>query len=507
MRAMISAAAVAAATVLTAAGCGGAGGPGGSGGLGAGASVVPANTVAFVALDTDVSSGQWQAVDQLLQKFPQHDQLLSQLQKSFEQKTSLSWNDDVKPALGSELDLALLPGASAGAQPQLVFLTQPADSAKFSALLARLKGGSNGGGVSRQIGGWTVAAESTAALDAVQNATATLSADNTYQDASAHLAGDSLARAFANGAEAQQLLGSLPGQSQVTTTGSARRVRPAAGHPSAPAIEPQAFQWGAADVVAVDGGVKVEAFARSAAPVAAILQRSALAQTPIQPYTAQLIDEIPAGPLFVADFQVAQGEFELTDPAKLPKPIQQLLQAAPQLSGQLDSILGGETAIYVRPSLPVPEVTLVTQPADTQAAVVALDSAVAALKGAAAGAAGPLGGALGSVQVYHALLGGELVVSTSQQGIADFRSAGPKLSADAAFTGAMQAANVPQQTTGFVYVNLEATLPLVEAIAALAGVTVPPALQGSGLQPLRTLTAFADRTRDESSFTVFLAVK
>jgi len=501
MRALISAAAVAAATVLTAAGCGGAGGAPGSGGLGAGASVVPASTVAFVALDTDVSSGQWQAVDQLLQKFPAHDQLLSQLQQSFEQKTSLSWNDDVKPALGSELDLAVLPGA----KPQLVVLTQPADPAKFSALLARLKNDANGGGFSRQIGGWTVASESSAALDAVQNATSTLATDNTYEDATAHLAGGSLASAYANGAEAQQLLGSLPGQSQVTsTTPTGRGFR--LGHGSGPPVAPQEFQWGAADVVAVDGGLKVEVFARSAPPVAAIRQRSSLAQTPIPPYTAHLVDEIPAGPLFVADFQVAPGQLELADPTKLPKPIQQLLQAAPQLSGQLDSILGGETAIYVRPSLPVPEVTLVTQPADTQAAVVALDSVVSALKGAAAGAAGPLG-ALGSVQIYHALLGGELVVSTSQQGITDFRAAGQKLSADPAFVEAMQAAKVPQQTTGFVYVNLEATLPLVQGIAALAGVTLPTALQGSGLQPLRTLTAFANRTRDESSFTVFLAVR
>jgi len=506
MRSLISAAAVAAATVLTAAGCGGAGGAPGSGGLGGGASVVPSNAVAFVSLDTDVSSGQWQAVDQLLQKLPAHDQLLSQLQQSFEQKTGLSWNDDVKPALGSELDVAVLPGASTGAKPGLVVLTQPADAAKFGALLQKLQSTAGDDLVSRRIGGWTAASDSAAALDAVQNATATLASDNTYQDATAQLAGDSLARAYANGAEAEQLLGSLPGQSQVTaTTPTIRRLR-SSTTPGVPAIAPQAFQWGAADVVAVSGGLKVEAFARSAAPVAAILQQSTYAQTPVQPYTAQLVNEIPAGALFVADFQVTPGELELADPAKLPKAIQELLTAVPQLSGQLDSILGGETAIYVRPSLPVPEVTLVTQPADTQAAVDALDSVVSALKGAAAGAAGPLG-ALSDVQLYHALLGGELVVSTSQQGIADFRSDGQKLSADPAFTGALEAAGVPQQTTGFVYVNLGATLPLVQGIAALAGVTLPPAVQGADLSALRTLTAFADRTRDLSSFTVFLAVR
>ena len=488
MRSMISAAAVAAAAVVTAAGCGGAGGDSpGSTGLGGAAAIVPADAVAFVALDTGASSSQWRAVDELLQRFPGHDQLLSRLEQSFEQRTSLSWSDDVRPALGSELDVAALPGGSAGARPQVVVLTQPADATKFGLLIHKLQARSNGGPFYRQIDGWTAASETSAALDAVQGATATLATDNTYQDAIAKLAGDALVRAYANGTEAQQLLGSLPGQTHV------------------PAVTPQAFQWGAADVVALPDGLEVEAYARAAPPVAADLHPAA-AQVPVQPYTAHLVDEIPAGAAFVADFQVSPGEFEFTDTSMLPKPIQQLLQAVPQLSSELDSILGGETAIYVRPSLPVPEVTLVTQPSDTQTALDALDSVVSALKGAAAGATGPLG-ALGSVQVFHATLGGELVVSTSQTGIDDFRSAGEKLAADPAFKGAVAASGMPEETTGFVYVNLDTALPVVQAIAPLAGVTLPPQLQGTGLQPLRTLTAFADRTRDESSFTVFLEVR
>ena len=38
--------------------------------LGGAASVAPSNAVAFVALDSDVSSGQWNSVDGLLDKFP-----------------------------------------------------------------------------------------------------------------------------------------------------------------------------------------------------------------------------------------------------------------------------------------------------------------------------------------------------------------------------------------------------------------------------------------------------
>ena len=58
--------------------------------LGGGAEVAPANTVAFVALDTNMSSAQWLALDGLLAKFPGYDKLVARLQQGFEQKTGLS---------------------------------------------------------------------------------------------------------------------------------------------------------------------------------------------------------------------------------------------------------------------------------------------------------------------------------------------------------------------------------------------------------------------------------
>src|SRR5712691_5318143 len=113
--------ALAIATVgLTAAGCGGMGSAGSSG-LGGAASVAPSDAVGFVALDTNVSSSQWQTVDGLLKKFPSQGDLMTKLQQSFEQHTKLNWTTDVQPALGSELDLIALPAK----KPLLVGLTQP----------------------------------------------------------------------------------------------------------------------------------------------------------------------------------------------------------------------------------------------------------------------------------------------------------------------------------------------------------------------------------------------
>ena len=105
----------------------------------------------------------------------------------------------------------------------------------------------------------------------------------------------------------------------------------------------------------------------------------------------------------------------------------------------------------------------------------------------------------------HDVFGGQLIISTSQQGIADFRSAGPKLSSDPSFTAALKASSMPSQTTGFLYANLARSLPLVQAIGPLLGLKLP-ALGATDLSALKTLTAYATRVGDESAFTVFLEV-
>ena len=89
------------------------------------------------------------------------------------------------------------------------------------------------------------------------------------------------------------------------------------------------------------------------------------------------MDEIPAGALAVLDFQFPPNAFELVGPQLARRPSQTLLggaQNAIALESELDQIFGGETTLYVRPGLPIPELTLVTSPPDTQSAVTALGS-------------------------------------------------------------------------------------------------------------------------------------
>jgi hypothetical protein len=390
-------------------------------------SVVPANAIAFAAIDTDASSAQSQAAQALLGKFPN---LVARLQQAFATQTKLNWQTDIEPALGGELDVALLPGTT----PQLVALTQPADPSKLAALVTA----AGHGLVTRTVAGWTAIAESTAALDALTNATTTLAQNSTYVAATSSLADDALVRAYA-----------------------------------APTQLPQ-LKWAAADVVATGGGLKVQTFAETTAPA------------PTAP--TQLQTKIPAGVLAVADFQADTG-------AALPAAVTKLPQQAQALLAGVRTALGGETAVYVSAGLP-PSVTLVTHPADPQAALAVIDQAVASLS-AKGGIFSILHGPL-----PHATVDGALVVSTSQLGIAGFGS-GAALSADPAFTTAMAAAGAPAQTTGFAYVDLKTAIPLVESLATLAGAKLPPSLQTSGLSSLHSLTAFSTG----SSFTVYLALK
>jgi hypothetical protein len=428
------------------AGCGGGSSAlPGAGGLGAGAAVVPADVAAFVAVDSDVGSSQWQAVDSLLEKAG----LLDRLQQGFQRQTGISW-DDLKAALGPELDVVLLPGAS----PKVVLLTQPSDTGKLDALLER----AGPKAVSAQVNGWTAVSDTQSALDAVAGATRHLADASLYQEASGKLTGDAFAHVYANGAEAAQLASSF----------------------GAKGAGPTGLVWAAADVVASEGGLKLDGYVRRGG--------SGAAQ---QPYASRLVDRIPGGALLVADFQ-ARHEGTV---AASTNPILSAL-------GKVGRALGGETALYVTPALPFPAVTLVTHASDPQAVLDALDQALHSAGTSAQGLS--LGPLIGGLRLSHEVVDGDLVVSTSQAAIAAFKGGGAKLAGDAVFREAQSASGMPADTTGFVYVDLKDTVPYVKQM--LGGM-----LQGSGqvdLSALRTLVAYGTGSSgDVARFAAFLEVR
>src|SRR5581483_10416629 len=185
------------------------------------------------------------------------------------------------------------------------------------------------------------------------------------------------------------------------------------------------------------------------------------------------------------DVQLPDGAFELLE--RLPKRLIDLLGGndPASLLNELDAIMGGETALYVRPSVPMPEVTLVTQPSDTAAASKTLDSLLRDSP------------QLARTKLYRAVIGGQFVVSTTQAGIDAFRAGGAKLSSDPTFLEAKKKSGMPDRTTGFAYVNAKDALPLL----ALAGVKVP-----AGAAGVRTVAAYGFEDGGRSRLSAFLGV-
>src|SRR5712691_6522538 len=114
-----AAAALGVGLALVAAGCAGAGArTARSGDLGRdAAALVPPDALAFVSVNTKVESEQWKTVENLTGG-------LALLRKSLP-KHGLDFDRDVRPALGDELDLAVL-GVQNG-KPEAIALAKPQD--------------------------------------------------------------------------------------------------------------------------------------------------------------------------------------------------------------------------------------------------------------------------------------------------------------------------------------------------------------------------------------------
>src|SRR5581483_9938808 len=217
MRVRVSLAMLLASTGLVAAACGGGGGGGGgsssAGALPAGASVVPATAPVLVSADTDFSSDQWKEASALAKHFPGLPSLLTMLESQL-QKQNVSLEQEVKPALGPEVDIAFLDLQNSG--NNVVVLTKPDDKARLDALLA--KGESPPATTEKD--GWTVAADSKAKIDQFDQAGgSTLANDQEFQSVMKQLPADTLARVYVAGAPVQARLNSALSRSSAGQTG------------------------------------------------------------------------------------------------------------------------------------------------------------------------------------------------------------------------------------------------------------------------------------------------
>src|SRR4051812_40813910 len=177
---------VLAALVLPVTGCGAHSSSGA-----AGADVAPAASQVFVSLDTSFDSSSWETGRELLEKFPDGDRAVRWLARQLG-SDGVEFENDVKPALGPETDLVGLDVSDH--EGKMVVLTQPDDSAKLDALLAK----SRTPLVSSEIDGWTAVSDSKESLDQFERlrSAGTLEGVDDYQAVSGDLGDDALARVY-----------------------------------------------------------------------------------------------------------------------------------------------------------------------------------------------------------------------------------------------------------------------------------------------------------------------
>jgi hypothetical protein len=400
MRAAI-AAALAAVFLLVAAGCGSSTAATDHAG-GDAARLVPPSALAFVSADTNLDSAQWGTVKDLFGPI--------QLPKD------LDYQRDVKPALGDELNVAVL-GIDNG-KPEAIAIVKPDDAAKLSKLAARFDQGSEHYTV-QQIGDWSVVADSAEAFQAVRTASSGSSlADNAdYKSATSQLGGAALATAYATGKGVQALPEKL------------RALVRAGGSP----------QWIAARLTADNDAARIDV-------------RESGATGPVA-YKPTLLRDAPSGAIFAVSFKNVNELLARLQSA------QALGAALPPFVAQLKGI-SGEGVLYVAPGALLPVVTLEVRPQDPAAAAASLKA---------------LASRIGNALPLHVTREGAKVLLTNAAG----NQGSGSLVDDKAFKDALATADVPDDVTWLAYADIPRLAPLIQALAALASnkdrkVTVTP---------------------------------
>ena len=482
-----------AALALLAAGCGG-GTTSGSAGP-SGASLVRPDALVFVSFDSDLGSDQWKQVDALSKKFPDRDLAFGAIKQELA-KNQIEYDRDVKPALGSEVDLAIEVNANL-TDGAVVGLTKPEDAGKFKALVKKLNESDDSGepAVYREVNGWYALSDSQAHIDEIlKSGDKSLADESTFNDALGKLPDEALVKAYVNGPQFGKL---------------AERFQEGKGNGFASDTTGLTkLDFISAALSAEDDGLRVHGATGGEGS-------SSLAGGD---YESKLMDGVPADALAFLSFKGTNSVDQLEEQLKT-NPI--FSQALPQIEGELGvkvadllALLRGEVAFYLRPGGALPEFSLVLDTDNQSAALSTLDKLATRLAALAEGKVSTShedGRTVKTIDltrfaIRYAGLGDKILITSGLNGIGAYTASGSKLSGSADFKEAKDAAGMPSSNAGFVYVDLKNAIALMESLAGLSGSSLPPKA-AENLRPLRSFTAWGKRSGDAFTFDAFLEIK
>jgi hypothetical protein len=457
-----------------------------------GAKLVPASAPIFVAINSDLSSGQWRQVAELVRKFPAGDDAVSSLEDSLKNESGLTYEADLEPALGDEVDLVWLDFENEGSN--VVALTKPEDEDAFKKMIAKGNESGTDDLVCQELDGWQVCAEDQAKIARFrqQSSGDKLVDDETFNDALAELPDEALVHVYVRG---QSIIDALK---DLDVPGSAM-----------PFSSEQGIDFLSLGLKAEGSGLRLVGAGRA----------SGKPQQQAEPFESKLLEVVPADAVAFLAFKGGdQYQRQLEELEKNEAYRMGLREFERMLGIPLSSLLElfeNEVGLYVRPGSPIPEVTLLIEAPNEQEALARVNKAVENLTKSipTQPCHAPTEEAgvkvrcvdLGQFELRTAAFDGKVVVTIGQGAIAKLRDDGDKLADDEDFEDARDAAGMPAESVGFMWLDLEDGIPMIMGLSAASGGSIPSEIR-ENLEPLGSFLAWADSDGRSGSFTAFLQI-
>ena len=471
----------------------------------AAAELLPADVPLLLTLNTGLESEEWKLASDIAARFPASQDAIDSALNSLA-GGGVDFDTEVRPALGPDITIAMLELTED--DPPIAMVLQPNDASKLDELLTKGQADDPGSSPAwRVIDDWYVLADDEAALDALIASTeqASLADVPRFSELMSALPGNSLARMWISPAVTKELVD----QTAADNPEGIEALQDLLGGVSLGTFEGAAFA-----VLATEAGVRLVGLSKT---VDATVPSSG---------TSEILDLTPANAIvFVSTRDLRQSVKQTIDAALQAQP-----DAEAQL-GQFEALLGltieddllplfeNEHAVYVRPGEPVPEITIVLSPDDSaeSASLINRLLVIAGLGGDSValkseevtiGDRAAQSITLGGQTVYFADVKGHLVISTTMEGIADF-GASESLKDEAQFSAVADAAGLPDETAGFLYLDVVETLGLASLGSGLGlpgtDSVDPAALEN--LAPLGALLAYGTASEDEQQFAALLTIE
>ncbi len=450
-----------------------------------GAQIAAASTPAFLSIDTDPKSAQWQLVDDLLDSFPGKPHLLEFIRSSLLGEMRLDYERDVRPALGPEIDLAWLDFEAGGSN--VVALTQPKDEDAFKRMarqLARPDPVAFG-----KVGDWLVFSDTKAKVDRFRdqaNSGDKLAEHKEFQAALAELPDESLVYGYAGGNDLteafRKVAEGVPGYSQEGD-----------------------LEFMATALVAEEKGLRWVLVTRG---------ENDLKNTRPE-FKSGLVHEVPADAL----------AFVAMSRADLGKSLKQASPGERQGLGVLEGMLGfrlgslaglleNEAAFYARPQVPVPELTLLVKSPNERRALTQAHEILSGLARTVGGKPGrrvkQAGVGLRTLSfdgflVHYGAFDGKLVVTSGKAAIDELRSNGEKLADDDDYRRALTTAGAPDENNLLMYLNIKRIVSSLRLYSLLESGGADKELY-ENLAPLRSFVLWGETDARTSTVTAFLQI-